>query len=57
MYMFESLTSLDLSPLLPTGTMPLPVPVSLREARKQERAKYYLRVHLRERRDLGVVGF
>lgn len=33
--MFESLTSLDLSLLLPPGTMLLPVPVSLTEAEEE----------------------
>uniref|UniRef100_A0A2I3HRD2 G protein signaling modulator 3 n=1 Tax=Nomascus leucogenys TaxID=61853 RepID=A0A2I3HRD2_NOMLE len=39
MYIFESSTSLDLNPPLPTGTMPLPVPPSrgwrLRDPRKK----------------------
>lgn len=46
MYMFEGPTSLGLSTLLPTGTMPLPVPISLWEAGTQKRDKAYIRVLL-----------
>lgn len=46
MCMFEGPTSLVLSPLLPTGTMLLPVPISLLEAGTKGKVKAYIRVLL-----------
>lgn len=44
--MFHGPISLDLSPLLPNATMPLPVPISLQETGIQGRVKAYIGVLL-----------